>query len=388
MAKKKSKQSPHLKVFAVILVILIIAAFGVFRYIQTEAGRVFLLDIGFDSRFDRVQKELEIRITRALVRAGVPRDRIKVETEDRTGVPHTIAVLRIATLPDASLLQVNNEIDKAVTAGGARVRSCREARGGRSITMEIGTRRVTTHRCIIRKGRVSKRIPEITDGEPVVALLVDDFGYFNNRLVRDFLAVEVPLTISVIPGLRYSEAICEDAAKAGKEVLCHLPMEPERGGWDSGDIPLVRVSMGDGEIEEIIENALDTTPGVIGMNNHMGSRATADRRVMEAVLDVCRRRELFFIDSMTTSRSVVREVSRKKNVRSLSNDLFIDNTDEETRENMRKILSLASRRGRALGIVHVKRKTLKDLHWMIDEANREGIHFITVSEMIEKYASK
>jgi len=377
MAKKKSKQTPRLKVFAAILVVLIIAAFGMVRYIQTEAGRVFLLDIGFDSRFDTVQKELEIRITRALVHAGIPRDQIKVETEEKTGELHPTVVLRVATLPDASLLQVNNEVDKAVTAVSARIRSCREARGGRSITMEIGTRRVTTHRCIIRKGRVSKRVPEEAAGEPVVALLVDDFGYFNNRLVKDFLAVEVPLTISVIPGLRYSEAICEEAAKAGKEVLCHLPMEPERGGWDSGDIPLVRVSMGDGKIEEIIENALDTTPGVIGMNNHMGSRATADRRVMEAVLDVCRRRD-----------SVVREVSRKKRVRSLSNDLFIDNTDEETRENMRKILSLASRRGRALGIVHVKRKTLKNLHWMIDEANREGIHFITVSEMIEKYASE
>ena len=120
------------------------------------------------------------------------------------------------------------------------------------------------------------------------------------------------------------------------------------------------------------------------MNNHMGSRATADRRVMKAVLDVCRRRGLLFFDSMTTPHSVVCEVAREEGVLTTSNDIFIDNSEEEIREKMHKILAIAARKGRAIGILHVRRKTLENLKWMIGEAKKRGVRFRTISECIEK----
>ncbi len=383
MAKKGVRKGSHLPGFAVILAVLVVAAFGLVRYLKTERGEAFLLDIGLESRYDRVKGNLEKRILGGLEKAGVDIGRVSYDRERDSSESRRISVLRAEVSSEASLIKINGFIDEAVRAGGGKVRSCREGSGGRSITMEVGTRRAVTHRCIIKKGRIRKRTERAAAGQPVMALIVDDFGYFNNSLVRGFLSLEISLTISVIPGLRYSREICREAARDGKAVLCHLPMEPEKGSDDVGEIPIIRVAMKSKEIESVVENALESTPDVVGMNNHMGSRATADRRVMKAVMKVCRRKGLFFIDSMTTPNSVAHKVAEEAGVPSLCNDLFIDNREEDTRENMHKLLSIAARRGKVVGIMHVRRDTLEQLRWLIKEARRKGIRFVTVLEMIE-----
>lgn len=384
MGKKKSRGSTGIIRVLIVLAVLIIAVFALLRFLDSQRGRVFLLDIGFDGRYERVQRDLDDRITRAFLIAGIARDAIEVERRGEGEEPREIVRYRAAVPQDASLISINSAVDRAVRAGGGRVRSCREMQEGRGIEFEIGTKRVVTHRCVIRKDRRLTPADAGQAGGPQIALVVDDFGYFYNRLVRGFLSLEIDFTISVIPGLRYSEKICGKAVEAGKEILCHLPMEPERGSDDYGEIPLVRVDMESGEIERVVRDALRSTPGVSGMNNHMGSRATADRRVMKAVLGVCRDADLFFIDSMTSPRSVVGEVAREEGVPSLSNDMFIDNRDEETRANMEKLLSIAARKGNTLAIMHVRKDSLEDLRWFIGRAKREGVGFVTVSKMIER----
>jgi len=373
---------------AILLVVLLIAALALYRYLRTESGRVFLLDAGLSSRYELVQRDVGRRITKALRAYGVTSDRMKSEKAEASGRERAVVVIHAETPPDASLVQINSAVTKAAREIGARVRSCREGKDGRSITMEIGTRRLITHRCVIKKGSEREAQVERYLGTPVVALCVDDFGFFYNALVKDFLALDVPLTISIIPGLKHSQRIAGEAEKAGKDAICHLPMEAEKEGWDSGEIPLIRGAMSAREIEKATEKALETVPGVIGMNNHMGSKATADRKVVEAVLRVCRAHGLYFFDSVTTPRTVVREVADELHVPSASNDLFIDGGDGEPRENMRKLLSIAARRGSAIGIVHARAQTLKDVRWMIDEAEKEGIRFITISEMINRRSLK
>jgi polysaccharide deacetylase 2 family uncharacterized protein YibQ len=380
MGKKRSKKQPRLGVLAVILVILIALGVAAVRYLGTPAGVAFLLDIGFDGRYESVQKDLDRRVVQALILAGVERRQITIETEKaRDGRPPLVRI-KVTVPNEASLVEMNALISESIMEAGGRVRSCAETAGGRVIEMEIGTKRNATHTCIIKKRRAprTKEAP----AAPVIALIVDDFGYFYNSLVKEFLTLEIPITLTVIPGLGYSKRICEAAANAGKEILCHLPMEPEKGGKDGGEIPIIRVEMKGEEIQRATERALQTTPGVIGMNNHMGSRATADREVMEYILEVCKHHGLFFIDSMTTQRSVVGETANRVGVPTLSNDLFIDNEGEDRRENMRKIISIARRKGYAVGILHVRSSTLKDLKWMVGEAERAGVKFVSVSDMI------
>lgn len=363
------------------MAVLVFAAFGAVRYLQTERGEVFLLDLGFDGRLERVQEEIGGRIINALIQSGVRRERIVLERKIEPSGP--VAVLKAVTPAGISLLQVNSAVDEAVRSAGGRVRSCHESEGGGAIEMEIGTRRNVTHRCVIRKGgKEAGKVPGAEKG-PALAVVVDDFGYFDNSLVRRFLEIGVPLTITVIPGLEHSKEICRKALDAGKEVLCHLPMEPEEGAEKAGGDHLVLVGMSDEEIEGSVESALATTPDVVGINNHMGSLATADRRVMEAVMRVCRRRGLFFMDSMTTPRSVAGEAAEKVGVPSFGNDSFIDNRDGDTEESVRRLISIAKSRGLAAGIMHVRKKAFGDLQWLIGEARREGVRLVTASEMLE-----
>jgi polysaccharide deacetylase 2 family uncharacterized protein YibQ len=386
VARSKAHGSSRLKGAAIVLCLVFVAALGLYRYFKTESGSVFLLDAGIDSRFTIVQRDVERRVVKALRRHGVMGRQLKVAQENEPAQAAAVSVIRAEAAPDASLVQINASITKTVRAIGARVRSCQEGKDGTIITMEIGTRRAITHRCVIKKGSErARRAAAERNPVRVVALCVDDFGFFNNQLVRDFLDLDIPLTISVIPGLKHSTKICLAAAEEGKDILCHLPMEAEKEAWDSGEIPLIRTGMKASEVEKAVAKALETTPGAIGINNHMGSKATADRVLMKTVLGLCRERGIFFFDSMTTSHSVVRDVAKDVGASTTSNDLFVDDEAAETRENMRKLLSIAARKGSAIGIVHVRPQTLEDLRWMIDEARKEGIEFITISQMIKRH---
>jgi polysaccharide deacetylase 2 family uncharacterized protein YibQ len=366
---------------ALLLACAAIVFLAMVKYADTPRGRILILDTGFNRYYAEIQAELGELIVKGAVEAGMPESEITLSTEDDPEQPGPVSRLK-GTLPAGrSLLQLNVAIARALSGSGGRVRACEEKSSGRVIEMEIGTMRTVTHRCVFRLGR---KTPGETAGPagPAIVVIVDDFGYFNNRMVREFLALDVPFTVSVIPGLKHSEKICRQAREAGKEVICHLPMEPEKDGSDQGDIPLVRTSMSGREIEKTVEKALESTPGVIGMNNHMGSKATADMRVMKSVMKVCRRKKIFFVDSYTTSASVAAEAAGKAGVRTLRNDLFLDNKGEDVRENMRKIISIASRTGRATAIMHVRRGNVEHLRWLAEEARREGVRIIRLSDMM------
>lgn len=384
--KKTTKGGGNIGRLAWSLAVVAVIVFALYRYFTLPRGEVFLLDAGFNGKYVKVQQHLTGRILKAAKDNGVSEDRIREGSERNTRTGMSVIVYRVEVPASTSLLQLNDAIDRAVSPVGGRIRRCDEKKEGRALEMEIGTRSVVTHKCFFRLGREAALPARPRVEGPEISIVVDDFGYFNNRLVSDFLALDVPVTVSVIPGLKHSTRICEMAREAGKEILCHLPMEPERGADDVGEIPLVRVDMKGGEIERIVEKALKTTPYVVGMNNHMGSRATADREVMDAVLGVCREKGLFFFDSLTSPRSVVREAARAAGVASARNDLFLDNNKKDTRENMKKLLSMAERRGKVIAIMHVRKESLKDLKWLAEEARSRGVRFTSLKEMIEGQA--
>ena len=369
--RKKKRAGAGLGRLAMLLAAAAIVFFAMVKYADTPRGRIFLLDLGFDRYYAEIQSGIGELIVKGASEAGMPRGAIALSTENDPSQPGPVAVVKGDLPAERSLLQLNAAIDMAVSGSGGRVRTCVEKKAGRVIEMEIGTRRTVTHRCVFRIGKRTARETRGTTG-PAITVIVDDFGYFNNRLVREFLALEVPFTVSVIPGLEHSEKICRQAREAGKEVICHLPMEPEKDGSDQGEIPLVRTAMRGREIERIVEKALESTPGVIGMNNHMGSKATADMRVMKSVMKVCRKKRLFFVDSYTTAKSVTAEAAAEMGVKTLRNDLFLDNKGDDVRENMRKIISIASRKGRVTAIMHIRRGNADHLRWFAEEAEREN----------------
>ena len=140
----------------------------------------------------------------------------------------------------------------------------------------------------------------------------------------------------------------------------------------------------DDEIKSRINNAFDNLPEAIGLNNHQGSRGTADSRVMTLLAGVIKDKKKFFIDSRTTSNSVANSTMRRYNVPTNQRDVFLDNDldEEKIKIQLYKLADVSERKGIAIGIGHVKPQTLNVLKNEIPVLKQKGFRFEFVSRLV------
>lgn len=226
-----------------------------------------------------------------------------------------------------------------------------------------------------------QRVTPASDG-PRLALIVDDCGQWIDT-ERAFVALDVPLTLSVLPDVHYTGTIAREAADAGKGVMLHLPMET-LSGLNPGP-GKVTTEMTDAQIAAQVETDLDQVPLARGVNNHEGSKGSADPRVMRDVVDVLAKRgDLFFVDSRTSPSSVGEQTAQAAGVPSAGRDVFLDNqaTVAYTEAQLREAAAIAERTGSAIAIGHPHPTTLAAVRAMIPELQADGIHFVLVQELV------
>ncbi|QGQ95358.1 divergent polysaccharide deacetylase family protein [Paenibacillus psychroresistens] len=170
-----------------------------------------------------------------------------------------------------------------------------------------------------------------------VAIVIDDFGN-NMNGTTEMMALKIQFTAAVMPFLPTTHRDAEWAHSLGHDVIVHLPMEPIRGLSSWLGPGAITTSLSDAEIRTRVNAAIDDVPFAVGMNNHMGSKATADPRVMKVVLEVCHDRGLFFLDSRTNYKSVVSKLADQLEVRTLDNHIFLD--DQYTSQHINKQVAL------------------------------------------------
>ncbi len=215
-----------------------------------------------------------------------------------------------------------------------------------------------------------------------VAIIFDDAGY-GIKAAQEVEDIGRPVTISVLPHLPFSTQIAEEAPRHGMQVILHLPVQP-----DNGSIALspggITVQMDDDDIRRTVNDDLATVPSAVGANNHMGSLGTADPRLMRAVMDVMKERHLFFVDSMTSSRSVAARVAREMGVPTAVRTVFLDNEDNEeyVRGQFRALIAIAQSRDGAIAIGHVGKVTARVLVSMLPEFDEAGIQLVRVSDLV------
>jgi len=212
------------------------------------------------------------------------------------------------------------------------------------------------------------------------------------RTLADFKAVGYPLTFSVLPQLDDSRQLARAGAAAGCEVMLHLPMEPT--GSESNPGPgCVMVDMTDREISALVAADLATVPGAVGVNNHMGSRATANRRVMAAALSTLRHQGLFFVDSLTTGASVADDVAGEAGVPYAQRSVFLDTNFagdigsveqflEAAQERVQQLGTIAQRRGAAIGICHYHPRTAEMLARLLPALEESGVRVVSISDLV------
>jgi polysaccharide deacetylase 2 family uncharacterized protein YibQ len=166
---------------------------------------------------------------------------------------------------------------------------------------------------------------QVLKAKRTLIFIIDDAGY-NMKQLKTILDLPFPLTVAVLPGLPHSGDAAKAVRTAGKELILHQPMQAV-GGQNPGP-GAIRLGMSDDEVEATIEANLATVPGAVGMNNHMGSAATADLGLMEAAAAIAKKRGIYYLDSRTTSQSTIPVAARREGIRYWERDVFLDNTPD------------------------------------------------------------
>ncbi len=193
----------------------------------------------------------------------------------------------------------------------------------------------------------------IPDRTPKVAIVIDDLGY-DLRRARAFIGLGAPLTFSILPQSPRQKEVAEAVRTAGNEIMLHLPMEPdEYPKVDPGPGALLMDMPPDVFIRQIVAD-LETLPHARGVNNHMGSRITADRDRMTILFSVLKERGLFFLDSRTTAKSVAASVARAAHLDFAQRDVFLDHIPKAPfiEKQVDRLVRQAVRKGAAIGIAH------------------------------------
>ena len=216
-----------------------------------------------------------------------------------------------------------------------------------------------------------------------IAIIIDDSGYSEHDC--QFLSsIETPVTVAILPNLEHSSEIAQCAHQNHKEVMLHLPLEPHQDPAQYPQGYIIKTSM---DKERVIMNLgrfLKSVPFTVGVNNHMGSKATEDKRLMTIIFKELNKRHLFFVDSRVTNKSICPKLAYKLNLPFTQRDVFLDN--ENRRDYIEKqfaqLARLARKNGYAVGIGHARALTWQIVREQSELLAQEGFRLVTVQEII------
>jgi hypothetical protein len=227
-------------------------------------------------------------------------------------------------------------------------------------------------------------VPAVPPG-PLVAIIMDDLGR-STYTAEVLVSIPQQVTFSILPNEPQAVNVAELAHAAGREVMLHVPMEPQGYPAVNPGREALFIKYSDAEIRRRFDQLLAKIPHVSGSNNHMGSRFTEDARALAPVMESLQEKGLFFIDSRTTGSSRVTETAHRFGVPTMNRDVFLDNVadvDAITRE-IRRLESKARSQGMAIGICHPYPETLEALRRELPALAERGITVVPVSMLLQK----
>lgn len=211
-----------------------------------------------------------------------------------------------------------------------------------------------------------------TETLPKVAIIIDDMG-FDPVMTRKFIRLDAVLTYSILPFSPLQGEVQEAATKKRLDTMLHLPMEPfEYPTINPGRGALLTTMPPDELIDQVKKN-LRAVPGIVGVNNHMGSKMTEISEQLNQIFSVLKKEGVFFIDSRTTPASLCRPAARLFRIPFGERDIFLDHIQnpEIIKEQILQLIRVATEKGEAIGIGHPHNVTYEVLLEMLPEITRK-----------------
>ncbi|NLQ17493.1 divergent polysaccharide deacetylase family protein [Marinomonas sp. M1K-6] len=216
---------------------------------------------------------------------------------------------------------------------------------------------------------------------PQIAILIDDLGY-NRQGMKSSLLLPAEVALAILPGTPFALQTALASQKQQRITLLHAPMENLRelklgpGG--------LYARMSETELKDTLTREIESLPGIQGVNNHMGSLLTAKADSMRWVMETLQGRSLFFIDSLTSAKSVAKKTAQEYGLPTVSRDVFLDNirTEQAIDRQFSRLLTLARRHGSALAIGHPYPETTAYLKKRLAALERDGVRLVPLSEVL------
>ncbi len=447
--------------------VVVVVGIGLLKWAETRRGRAALLTLGSQKMYSEVQAAVEqslVTVLPAMARGPAPLldgndpdPKLDVDwPAPRLGTGAAIRCRRVPVPEGQTFWAVQDRVSKALARAGARVlwgeRLYSDRPGPDQIRpneqkdllrLDVGVSGRPTHTLVLYREGTKPVIQWgdrrtlthwealLNDKRPTMALVIDDWGNNTRPATSQILGLDIPLTMSVLPGRPFSRHFalmgtelvlppqeegtgtmvsggadheatamrlaqgCPVEVRTGRlqqrvprrrrEIILHLPMEPRDYPEDDPGQGALMVGMGEAEIATLLDGDLKGFPVVAGLNNHMGSAATSDQSTMVALMKVLKQRGMFFLDSMTTSRSVAYGEARKAGLRALRNRAFLDydqEAPERIKANLELLVRAARNGGMPVGIGHPHPQTAAVLMQEIPRLKKAGIRFVTLSELL------
>jgi len=230
---------------------------------------------------------------------------------------------------------------------------------------------------------IFERSPARTPVRARVAVIIDDMGQ-DMAAARRLASIDADLTFSVMPNVQYTTDVARYLHGKGREVLLHQPMEGSNG--KNPGPGAIYNSTDPAEAADILRDSLAQVPYAVGVNNHMGSVVTRNRAIMDELFAVLKERDLFFLDSLTTSESVCLDAAAAADLRFAARDVFLDNVQDKSyiSRQFDLLARHAVEHGYAVGICHPHPVTMEALEREIPRLIESGIEVVKVSQIVRR----
>ncbi|MBN1842406.1 MAG: divergent polysaccharide deacetylase family protein [Deltaproteobacteria bacterium] len=388
-SRKVSKKKPtkSLIVYLIGLLLLLgVSGFGIYRLFSSRLSSKAPLFETYASHGTEARiKEFDRRMCDALLALGVPAEDVQfnsVETKWDDADQWTYSELQVRLRKALSRKTLKAIFSREIS--GRVQGTSLSFKGGPShkIILTVSIDGHPTHRLVFLPFVEKAATPSHPPGLPRVAIIIDDMGY-DTKMASNFLELDGVLSFSVLPNSPFQQQIASAIHKMGRDVLLHLPMEPIEYPHVNPGVGALISSMSPEELLDQLNKNLDAVPYIVGVNNHMGSKLTQDSAKMRQIFTVLKKRNLFFVDSLTSPKSHCLGAAKLLKLKFGRRNVFLDHVqDTKTiRFQIKRLVSVAKTRGYAIGIGHPYATTLEVLREDLPNIKRK-VDLVPVSQVV------
>ena len=287
-------------------------------------------------------------------------------------------IVKKVQIPDGLPLEtINLALSRSIQKIGYNILEGRETSDRKKVILTAGINNIPSIRIELYEHKI------YTYRKGKIALIIQDFGRKYNESISDFLKLPFNFTIAIVPGRPHSRTVLQEAAQYDKEIMINLPMEPKNIMGEREKFMLMN-SMNNSQLRSLMEDVFAELPDARGLNNYLGSLATENVRLMRNLANILKSNRMYFVDSITSTKSKAFDTMSDLRVRTKKRDIIIDT--EPIRERILYQLELLQEASKdensvVIGIANDHEITLDVLATEITKLEKKGFEFVFISEL-------